>query len=165
MYDFYHRYTVDEHTLVTLQVLAGLRAARDGAVKRYCDLLSEMEEVKPLLLCALLFHDVGKALGNGHAEASLRTAEPALERIRMPRPERDLVCFLIRRHLEMSAVMNSRDLQDPATARDMARRVETVERLKALTLLTYADISAVNPSRHDAAFRLRLPKFSGSFIC
>ena len=46
----------------------------------------------------------------------------------------------------MSAVMNSRDLQDPATARHMAGRVETVERLKALTLMTYADISAVNPS-------------------
>ena len=143
--DFYHRYTVDEHTLVTLQVLASLRVARDAAVKRYSDLLSEMEE-PALLLCALLFHDVGKAAGNGHPEASLRAAEPALERIRMPRPERDLVCFLIRRHLEMSAVMNSRDLQDPATARDMASRVETVERLKALTLLTYADISAVNPS-------------------
>jgi [protein-PII] uridylyltransferase len=64
----------------------------------------------------------------------------------MPRPERDLALFLIRRHLEMSAVMNSRDLQDPATARDMAGRVETVERLKALTLMTYADISAVNPA-------------------
>ena len=57
--DFYHRYTVDEHTLVTLQVLAGLRAAREPAVKRYSDLLSEMEE-PALLLCALLFHDVGK---------------------------------------------------------------------------------------------------------
>jgi len=144
--DFYHRYTVDEHTLVTLQVLAGLRGAVEPAVKRYTDLLSEMED-PALLLCALLFHDVGKGNANGgHAEASLHAAEPALERIGMPRPERDLVSFLIRRHLEMSAVMTSRDLQDPATARDMAGRVETVERLKALTLMTYADISAVNPT-------------------
>jgi len=144
--DFYHRYTVDEHTLVTLQVLAGLRAARDGAGKRYGDLLPEMEE-PALLACALLFHDVGKARENGaHAEASLACAEPALERIQMPRPERELVRFLIAHHLDMSAVMNSRDLQDPATAREMAQRVETVERLKALTLMTYADISAVNPS-------------------
>ncbi|MGC9949392.1 MAG: HD domain-containing protein [Bryobacteraceae bacterium] len=144
--DFYHRYTVDEHTLVTLQVLEGLRGSREPAVKRYTDLLSEME-APALLLCALLFHDVGKGAGNGaHAEASVRAAGPAMERIGMPRPERDLVIFLIRRHLEMSAVMNSRDLQDPATARDMAGRVETVERLKALTLMTYADISAVNPS-------------------
>jgi [protein-PII] uridylyltransferase len=144
--DFYHRYTVDEHTLVTLQVLEGLRAAREPALKRYNDLLAEMEEPAQLL-CSLLFHDVGKANENGgHVEGSLHIATPALERIQMPRSEREMVCFLIRRHLEMSAVMTSRDLQDPATARDMAQRVETVERLKALTLMTYADISAVNPS-------------------
>jgi [protein-PII] uridylyltransferase len=144
--DFYHRYTVDEHTLVTLQVLAGLPGTREPAVKRYSDLLSEMED-PALLRCALLFHDVGKGIADdAHAEASVHAAEPALERIGMPRPERDVVSFLIRRHLEMSAVMNSRDLQDPATARDMAARVETVERLKALTLMTYADISAVNPT-------------------
>lgn len=144
--DFYHRYTVDEHTLVTLQVLGGLRGSRDPAAKRYGDLLSEMEDPAPLF-CALLFHDVGKGNENGaHVEASLRLTEPALERIQMPRSERELVRFLIAKHLEMSATMHSRDLQDPATAREMARDVETVERLKALTLLTYADISAVNPS-------------------
>jgi [protein-PII] uridylyltransferase len=144
--DFYHRYTVDEHTLVTLQVLAGLRAARDPAVKRYGDLLSELDE-PAVLYCALLFHDVGKGdERSGHVEASLRLAEPALERIQMPRAEREMACFLIARHLEMSALMHSRDLQDPATARDMAQRAGTVERLKALTLLTYADISAVNPT-------------------
>ena len=56
-----------------------------------------------------------------------------------------MVRFLIRRHLELSAAMQARDLFDPQTIRDMAAQVETVERLKALTLLTYADISAVNP--------------------
>jgi [protein-PII] uridylyltransferase len=144
--DFYHRYTVDEHTLISIQVLEELRGTKDSAALRFAELLSEMEDPASLL-CALLFHDVGKATQNGgHAEASLRIAEPALERIRMPQAHRDLVAFLIRRHLEMSAVMNSRDLQDPATARDLAERVQTVERLKALTLITYADISAVNPS-------------------
>jgi len=159
--DFYHRYTVDEHTLVTLQVLCDLRRNREPAARRFSELFSEMEE-PALLLCALLFHDVGKgASDNGHVEASWRVAEPALERIQMPRRERDLVEFLIRRHLEMSAVMTSRDLHDPATARDMAQRVETLERLKALTLITYADISAVNPSamtpwRAEALWQLYL---------
>jgi [protein-PII] uridylyltransferase len=41
--------------------------------------------------------------------------------------------------------MNSRDPSDPATARELAERVGTIEDLKYLTLLTYADISAVNP--------------------
>jgi [protein-PII] uridylyltransferase len=41
--------------------------------------------------------------------------------------------------------MSSRDLSDSATARQLSARVETIERLKLLTMLTYADISAVNP--------------------
>jgi [protein-PII] uridylyltransferase len=45
----------------------------------------------------------------------------------------------------MSGVMSSRDLHDGATARSVADRVGTIERLKLLTMLTYADISAVNP--------------------
>jgi [protein-PII] uridylyltransferase len=72
-------------------------------------------------------------------------AESAMARIQAPRRERDLVRFLIGAHLELSAAMQARDIFDPQTIREMAARVETVERLKALTLLTYADIGAVNP--------------------
>ncbi len=82
----------------------------------------------------------------GHSESSAKLAEPALIRIGMPAEDRETVLFLIRAHLEMSATMNSRDLSDPVTIRAMADRAETVEKLKLLTLLTYADISAVNPS-------------------
>jgi [protein-PII] uridylyltransferase len=42
--------------------------------------------------------------------------------------------------------MNGRDLEDPATARSLTARVGTQERLRQLALLTYADISAVNPT-------------------
>jgi [protein-PII] uridylyltransferase len=56
------------------------------------------------------------------------------------------VRFLIDRHLDLSAVMNSRDPDEPATAAFLAHRAGTLERLKLLTLLTYADISAVNPT-------------------
>jgi [protein-PII] uridylyltransferase len=56
-----------------------------------------------------------------------------------------MVRFLIGKHLALSATMNSRDLEDPFAIELLAHRMETVERLKALTLLTYGDISAVNP--------------------
>ena len=42
--------------------------------------------------------------------------------------------------------MNSRDPDDPATTQYLAHKVGTVENLKYLTLVTYADISAVNPT-------------------
>jgi [protein-PII] uridylyltransferase len=137
--DFYHRYTVDEHTLVAMRNAA----AANGPFR---ELRAEIRE-PAVLLFALLFHDSGKgAAGEGHVDAGLRLARTAAERIRMPAAERETVEFLIRRHLELSAAMQSRDVFDPQTLHDLAQRVETVERLKALTLLTYADISAVNPT-------------------
>jgi [protein-PII] uridylyltransferase len=42
--------------------------------------------------------------------------------------------------------MVGRDIDDPAIIRDLASRVGTIETLKALTLLTFGDIDAVNPS-------------------
>jgi [protein-PII] uridylyltransferase len=144
--DFYHRYTVDEHTLVALQNLWSLRDADELPLKPYGDLLREMPRPGALVF-ALLFHDSGKGSpGEGHVEASMRLAQSAMARIQVPPQERETIQFLIRRHLDLSAAMQARDLFDPQTLRDVAHQVETVERLKALTLLTYSDISAVNPS-------------------
>jgi [protein-PII] uridylyltransferase len=144
--DFYHRYTVDEHTLVTLQNVSKLRGAADTPDSSYANLLAEIKE-PGVLMFALLFHDVGKGSpGEGHVDASVKSAQPAMARIQMPQQNRDTVLFLIGAHLELSAAMQSRDMFDPQTIRDVAHRVETVERLKLLTLLTWADISAVNPT-------------------
>ncbi len=143
--DFFHRYTVDEHTLVALQNLWSLRSAQELPLKPYGDLLREMQQ-PGVLVFAVLMHDSGKGAPNeGHVDASMRLAKAAMARIQTPPPQREMVLYLIQRHLELSSVMQSRDLFDPQTVRDVAHRVETVERLKALTLLTYADISAVNP--------------------
>jgi [protein-PII] uridylyltransferase len=144
--DFYHRYTVDEHTLRAIQSLEELRSAADPVRRRFADLFLEIER-PDLLRFALLFHDVGKGEAEGrHVERSLELAEEIMERIQLPLLERRLVRFLIERHLDLSSALTSRDLDDPATARFLAGRVETAERLKYLTLLTYADISAVNPA-------------------
>ena len=141
--DFFHRYTVDEHTLVAMQTL-------EAIPDPYATLLAEVKE-PALLRFALLFHDSGKGSPDeGHVDGSLRLATTAMARIRMPAENRETVLFLIGRHLELSATMQSRDVFDPGTIREVAQRVETVEWLKVLTLLTYADISAVNPSAMSA---------------
>jgi [protein-PII] uridylyltransferase len=144
--DFYHRYTVDEHTLVAIEKLAELAASKDPALRRFADIYSEIEDLA-LLRLALLFHDTGKGARSGdHARLSVELAQAAMRRIQMPPQDQNAVEFLIEHHLDLSAVMNSRDLYDPATAALLANRIGTLERLKLLTLLTYADISAVNPA-------------------
>ncbi len=143
--DFFHRYTVDEHTLVAIQNLWHLRGVDEAPLKSYGELLGEMQQPAALVL-ALLFHDSGKGRGGDHIKASLHLAQHALIRIHAPQHETDTILFLIGKHLELSSAMQSRDLFDPQTLRDVAHQVETVERLKALTLVTYSDISAVNPA-------------------
>lgn len=159
--DFYHRYTVDEHTLVTLEYLEELKATKDAGRRRFRELLEETEDL-PLLFMALIFHDLGKSDGlEGHAVASARVAERVLERIQMPEADRRKVLFLVEQHLVLSAIMNSRDLSDPATAHELAAKVEILENLKLLTLMTYSDISAVNP---DAMTPWRLEQLWRTYI-
>ncbi len=140
--DFFHRYTVDEHTLVAIDGLASLREKQTP----FAGLIREMEDPS-LLVMALLFHDVGKsAETENHSAASSALAGAALQRIGMPEGEQETVLFLIQAHLDLSTVMNTRDISDPATARAVAVHVGTSERLRLLTLLTYLDSSAVHPT-------------------
>jgi [protein-PII] uridylyltransferase len=141
--DFYHRYTVDEHTLVAIESVLELRGKKEDT---FGDLASETDELD-LLMTALLFHDVGKGTPDeGHVTVSCRIAEKALRRSGISERAWRIVEFLIAAHLELSATMNGRDLSDPSTVRDVAAKTGTVERLKLLTLLTFGDISAVNPA-------------------
>jgi [protein-PII] uridylyltransferase len=144
--DFYHRYTVDEHTLVAIRNLEDLRAADTAPQRHFAEMLEEVDD-PALLTLALLFHDLGKAKLDGpHVGESVRLAEIAMDRLSVPPDHRNTVRLLIDRHLALSLIMTSRDLDDPSTARLLAERAGTLELVKKLTLLTYADIGAVNPS-------------------
>ncbi len=139
--DFYHRYTVDEHSLVAVQTALELKSAKG----QFGELARETPDY-PLLLIALLLHDSGKSSSSeNHASVSAEHARDACRAIGMSHPEIAAVLFLIERHLDMSRVMTTRDPRDPATAATVASLVGTIERLKMLTILTYCDISSVNP--------------------
>ncbi len=155
--DFFHRYTVDEHTFMTIQHLCELRSPVTSRHKdpseeplqlwlgKLAELYQEIER-PDLLALALLFHDVGKGMdAPEHVQGSLEAAGQACARLGLDLPDREIVLFLIAHHLDMSAAMTRRDIFDPETARGFAEKVGTSERLKMLCLFTYADIRAVNP--------------------
>ena len=68
-----------------------------------------------------------------------------MARLDLAAADRATVRFLIASHLEMSTTLQRRDIFDPETVREFAGKIETSERLKMLSLLTYADIKSVNP--------------------
>jgi [protein-PII] uridylyltransferase len=143
--DLYHRYTVDEHTLMAIDVLHQLKNSSVDALRPFAELLSEIERPE-LLFLAMLLHDTGKGLeGSDHVYSSLQFTQTAVERLGLSMDDARIVCFLVAGHLEISSTMRRRDIHDPATIAELAEKVATPERLKMLTLLTLADIKAVNP--------------------
>lgn len=143
--DFYHRYTVDEHSLRTIEHLQELAEPPDERGAPFGPLWKSLEQ-RELLVFALLLHDVGKGMPvDNHVQGSLEALASAAPRLGLDPVEETEVRFLIERHLDMSATVQRRDIFDPATVSAFAAGVGTLERLQRLCLLTYADIHAVNP--------------------
>jgi [protein-PII] uridylyltransferase len=142
--DFYHRFTVDEHSFLAIEHLHRLPDSSAEWDKPFHEILGELEQPE-LLYLSLLLHDTGKGVpGNDHVVSSLDIAASCLQRLDLEPSERDTVLFLVASHLEMSAALR-RDIFAPETAAALAEKVGTPERLKMLCLFTYADIKAVNP--------------------
>ena len=143
--DFYHRYTVDEHSLRAIEHLQELADPPDERGVSFAPLWKTLER-RDLLVFALLLHDTGKGMpGDNHVTGSLEALDTAAQRLGLSTEEESEVHFLIEHHLDMSATVQRRDIFDPSIVSGFAESVGTLERLQRLSLLTYADIHAVNP--------------------
>lgn len=140
--DFYHRYTVDEHTLRTIEILDSLAVA--SSTLRFDGLAKETPRIE-LLRLALLLHDLGKGSGQDHAERGEQIAARVLDRLGCPSADRGTVLLLVRHHLLLSQLAMTRDLDDRAGLASALETIGTVENLKLLTIMTVCDTGAVNP--------------------
>ncbi|GAB4482577.1 MAG: [protein-PII] uridylyltransferase [Thermodesulfovibrionales bacterium] len=141
----YHLYTVDEHTLIAIRHLEELRTTKYRYLE---DLRAIMNRVAhpELLFLALLLHDIGKAVGRHHEEEGYKRLKHILDRFRMDSRKRLRIEFLVRNHILMSMIALRREVSDPAVIARFADTVEDEENLQSLYLMTYADMSAVNPT-------------------
>jgi [protein-PII] uridylyltransferase len=163
--DFYHKYTVDEHTLLTLRNIESLIDVTTPGRGRFSSLLHELRAPE-LLTLSLLYHDVGKWTDEDHTIESTRMAQPMLDRLGIQGEERRTVEFLIKHHLEMSRLAFRRDPDDPIVARQFAKFIGTEEMLKLLCLLTLADVGAVSPDtltpwKEELLWRLYVDTYNG----
>src|SRR5712691_12766517 len=143
--DYYHRYTVDEHSFVAVENVHALRTPDNELERRFRDILDGIER-PDLLFLAILLHDVGKGMpAEDHVAGSLQASASVLDRLQLEPVDRDTVTFLIASHLLMSATTRRQNIFDPKVVGEFSESVGTTERLKMLTLFTYTDIKSVNP--------------------
>jgi len=138
-HDYYHAYTADEHSIITVQRLTSLADAQNAAP--VAKLYRQIEHPDLLHLAALL-HDVGKSGGHGHSERGAEMSVAITGRLGLPPHQQDLVAFLIVHHLDLSHISQRRDLDDLAMIATVAARFNDTLSLDMLYLLTWADMNA-----------------------
>jgi [protein-PII] uridylyltransferase len=144
-FNMYHHYTVDEHLIRSIGVLAEIEAGRLGSEHPLANRIFHTIQNRRALYVALFLHDVAKGRAEDHSLAGAAIARKLGPRLGLDAAETDTVAWLIEHHLLMSNTAQSRDLSDPSTIRNFAEVVQTMERLKLLLVLTIADIKAVGP--------------------
>ena len=139
-FNAYHSYTVDEHTLRAMEVIESFEDDPGPIGAAYREV-----KLKPVLHLAMLLHDVGKGGLEDHSELGRDIADRIAVRLGMPEPHRDLLKFLILKHLVMADIAFRHDTSEPGELNRFSHMVGSPEWLTMLYVLTVADISAVGP--------------------
>ena len=138
----YHNYTTDEHTLLTIQNVEKLEKDTSSLGKIFNNLKD-----REILYLALLFHDIAKPINiSGHEIIGAEMASSIMHRLGYSEEEIEQVTFLVRNHLAMEQVAFRRNLNDAETLNNFTSKFKSVQELDYLYLVTYADLSAVNPA-------------------
>ncbi len=145
-FNVYHHYTVDEHIIQTISVLAQIE--RGELVEELPVASGILKEGvnRRIIYIALLLHDIGKGRPEDHSIIGAQLARRIAPRLGLNDEECETVEWLVRYHLLMSDMAQKRDIGDPRTVRDFAKAVETKKRLDLLTVLTVCDIRGVGPN-------------------
>ncbi len=144
-HDMYHTYTVDEHTIRAIGILAGIE---NGSLAKDHPLSGEIIHKvlsRRVLYVALMLHDIAKGRGGDHSILGAGVAEKLCPRLGMSEAETETTAWLVKYHLLMSSIAFKRDISDPKTVADFTSIVQSPERLRLLLILTVADIRAVGP--------------------
>ncbi|MCX6150758.1 MAG: HD domain-containing protein [Ignavibacteriales bacterium] len=137
----YHNFTADEHTIVAISNVENL-VKQETQLGRLFTGLKERE----ILFLAILFHDIAKPISvSGHEILGAEIASSEMYRMGYEEEEVDQVKFLVANHLVMEQVAFRRNLNDPETLNNFTSKFNSVLQLDLLYLVTYADLSAVNP--------------------
>jgi [protein-PII] uridylyltransferase len=144
-FNVYHHYTVDEHIIQCISVLAQIER---GELVEDLPLSSSILQAgvnRRVLYVALLLHDIGKGRPEDHSIIGAQIARRVAPRLGLDPEECETVEWLVRYHLLMSDTAQKRDIGDPRTVRDFAKAVKSKKRLDLLTVLTVCDIRGVGP--------------------
>lgn len=145
-HNLYHVFTVDEHTIQTLQSLHQIETGQLADELPLATGIMPKLQSRTELYVAMFIHDLGKGRGGDHSTIGAGIARRLCPRLGLSPSATETVEWLIANHLLMSDTAFKRDLEDPKTVQDFVDVVQSPERLRLLLVLTAADIRSVGPT-------------------
>jgi [protein-PII] uridylyltransferase len=145
-FDMYHHYTVDEHSIRAIGLLAAIeRGELKSDHPLSTAILHKQIASRRVLYVAVLLHDIAKGRRGDHSILGAEVALKLCPRLGLDEAETETVAWLVRYHLLLSSTAFKRDLTDPKTIENFVHQVQSPERLRLLLILTVVDIRAVGP--------------------
>ncbi len=145
-HDMYHVFTVDEHTIQAIGLLASIERNEQRQQHPLASEILPKIGSRRALYIAVLLHDIAKGRGGDHSILGAEVALKVCPRLGLSDEETESVEWLVRHHLAMSDVAQKRDLSDSKTISDFAELVQSLERLRLLLCLTVVDMRATGPN-------------------
>ncbi len=144
-FDMYHHYTVDEHTIRAIGLMARIEKGEMKQDHPLATAIIHKVVNRRALYVSILLHDIAKGRRGDHSVLGAEVALKLGPRLGLDEKETEIVSWLVRNHLLMSAIAFKRDLADWKTITDFVAQVQAIERLRLLAMLTIVDIRAVGP--------------------
>ncbi len=149
-HDLFHVYTVDQHILMVLRNVRRFFIVEHAHEYPFCSQLAAGWEQPWILYVAALFHDIAKGRGGDHSDLGAHEVRVFCRQHGIAKADQQLIEFLVKHHLTMSQVAQKQDLSDPDVVNAFARSVGNERYLRALYLLTVADIRGTSPKVWNA---------------
>ena len=144
-FDRYHLYTVDEHTLRAFNLLKTIdsekKLSREFNLSKL--IIKEIKN-KTILYLSILLHDIGKGSGGNHQMIGANFAENILKFLDVSSKEIEEITWLIENHIIFSDFAMHKDIEDNSVIRTFTKKVNSLDRLRSLYLVTIVDMASVN---------------------
>lgn len=139
-HDYCHQYTVDIHTLNTVQALDEVFQCKKMELKPYYHALQDITEPW-LLYLILLLHDLGKAHNiEDPFERSAKIAKRILDSLQINQTQQGHILFSISNLVHMALFWQKYDVDDPNVFGALGMFIGDIERLSYLYIANYCDI-------------------------
>ena len=144
-FDRYHLYTVDEHTLMAFNLLKKIDSEKKQSLEFNLpkSIIREIKN-KTTLYLSILLHDIGKGYGGNHQKIGGNLAKEILKYFELSSKEIEKIIWLIENHLIFSDFALNKDIEDNSVVRNFIKKVNSLDKLRSLYLLTIVDMASVN---------------------